>query len=25
VYFRGLIDFIHDVDAGRFQGMRPER
>jgi hypothetical protein len=21
VYVRGLIDFIHDVDAGRFAGM----
>jgi proline iminopeptidase len=23
VYVRGLIDFIHDVDAGRFAGARP--
>ena len=25
VYVRGLIDFIHDVDAGRFAGMRSGR
>jgi proline iminopeptidase len=25
VYVRGLVDFIHDVDAGRFPEMRPER